>query len=80
MMIPAMINLIRWALVWAEIIPASTPNPVGKLLWLSGELPNGNYVKKMDDLLFVAHHIVFWSLYVQNYQAGPKGVRWMGQS
>jgi hypothetical protein len=65
MMIPAMINFIRWALIRADLIPASTPNPVGKLLWLSGQQPNGKYVKKMADVLFVLHHIVFWSLYVE---------------
>ena len=64
MMIPALINFTRFALIRAEVIPADTPNPVASLLWLQGELPNGKYVKKMDDFLFVIHHVTFWSLYV----------------
>jgi hypothetical protein len=62
MMVPLLINLARWALVRAEVLPPSTPNPVSKLLWLSGKLPDGRYTKHRDDFIFVLWHVVFWSL------------------
>lgn len=37
-------------------------NPVKYLLFLQGQLPNGKYVKVWSDLVFVLHHVIFWSL------------------
>jgi very-long-chain ceramide synthase len=57
---------LNWELVSPYIEPGR-PNPFGTLFLLSGRVPTSTsdkpmYAKSYADLLFVAYHIVFFSL------------------
>jgi acyl-CoA-dependent ceramide synthase len=56
--------ILYYTLEYARKAGIIKTNYVKYLLFLQGKLPNGQYKKAWSDLLFVLHHVIFWSLYV----------------
>lgn len=57
---------VNWQLL-APVISPGLPNPFAPFFFISGHLPNSpkddpRYAKSYLDLLFIAYHIVFWSM------------------
>lgn len=56
--------ILYWIIEQARQVGYVNDNPIKYLLFLQGKLPNGQYTRVWSDLLFVLHHVIFWSLCV----------------
>ncbi|KAI9637300.1 TLC domain-containing protein [Dioszegia hungarica] len=61
LLVPVLYHFNHTLLVHANILSPDSPNPVRPLLFLSGQAADGRYGKHWNDVLFIAHQIIWWS-------------------
>jgi acyl-CoA-dependent ceramide synthase len=62
LLVPVLYYINHTLLVKAGVLSPNAPNIVRPLLFLSGKQADGRYAKVWQDVLFVAHQIIWWSL------------------